>query len=249
MLSYLSLKRLMHCTASTAWFSFLSRGHQNFFSQTYSLKKRDQYISSWGHHILRHMNVDLHQQGAPPPHSTRGSLVVANHRCSMDIPVLLSLFGGACLSRSDLKDWPLLGKGAQSVGCLFVDRTSPQSGMMAIRSIQKALKSGQRVILFPEGTTHCGDSLRDFQPGLLACLKKLDVDVIPVGIAVEAGIEFSEDDFLPHLKKLLTRSRLTYSVAIGEQISSTTLRPGENQNKLRQSVQDLINKARSSIQN
>ena len=72
------------------------------------------------------VTVDLRGQVAPAP--DRGRLVVANHRSTIDIAILLRAFGGRMVSREDLSGWPLLGAAARSVGTIFVDRDDAMSG-------------------------------------------------------------------------------------------------------------------------
>ena len=95
----------------------------------------------------------------------RGHLVVANHRSTADILVLLRTFGGRMVSRADLAGWPLVGAAARAVGTLFVDRSDAASGATAVRAIRTRLVAGDTVIVFPEGTTFPDDEVRPFHAG------------------------------------------------------------------------------------
>src|SRR5690606_39537724 len=99
-------------------------------------KVRDGLVKIWARRTLRIIGVEVEVDGPLPPPSSTPRLIVSNHRTALDIPVLLSLFGGAILSRGDIEDWPLLGASAKKAGCIFVDRSDPRSGARAIREIR-----------------------------------------------------------------------------------------------------------------
>lgn len=183
--------------------------------------------------------------GPPPRRPTGARLVVSNHRTAADIPLLLSLFGGSCLSRSDLADWPVLGAAARQAHTIFVDRDDRYSGMKAVRAIRSQLQAGRTVSVFPEGETFSGDEVRPFQAGALAAARRLDVEIVPVGIAVPDGIEYTGDSFLQHAADLAGTRRLHYGVCVGPGIPVDRLSKPLS-DTLRAEVQKLVNRARAA---
>ncbi len=193
-----------------------------------------------------------------PTHDTRSTptLVVANHRSPLDIVLLLQQFGGHFVSRADLKDWPLLGKAAQRVGTVFVDREDHNSGARAIFTIRSLLRQGQTVLVFPEGTTHAGDEVHPFRSGAFAAARDANATIIPVGIAYPEGTEFVEHSFVDYALRVTQRPRLEVSMQIGNAIpsqpkksASLTNTPSvkEFADQIRQQVQQLTHQARSHL--
>ena len=129
---------------------------------------------------------------------------MANHRSTIDIAVLLRTFGGRMVSRGDLSGWPLLGAAARSVGTIFVDRANAMSGANTIRMMRDALRDGDTVCLFPEGTTFAGDEVRPFHAGAFVAALRTGAEIVPVGIAYErgSGAAFVGEPFLAHLSRM-----------------------------------------------
>jgi 1-acyl-sn-glycerol-3-phosphate acyltransferase len=142
-------------------------------------------------------------------------VVVSNHRSPFDIGVLLSLFGGHALSRKDLENWPVLGLAARRAGTIFVDREDAGSGAQAIRAIRRRLAEGASILIFPEGGTFVGDTVRPFKAGAFAALRGLDVDIVPVGLAYDDGAEWDNEGFVEHVLRVAGRPVTRCAVSVG----------------------------------
>ncbi len=206
----------------------------------------DDYVRRWARGTLRLCNVRVRQDGQPPPPPPHARLVVANHRSALDIPILLSRFGGAVLSKAELADWPLLGTGAKKAGCIFVDREDPRSGAKAMRAIRTRLQAGTTVSVFPEGTTFAGDEVRPLNRGALVAARGLEVEFLCVGIAHPAGTEFIEEGFDEHVANFASRRRLDVGLAFGRP-HRITGRPAELVPKLQDELQALVDRARAIV--
>lgn len=206
----------------------------------------DGYVRRWARGTLMLTGVRLHRVGALPPRPRRARLIVANHRSALDIPVLLSLFGGSVLSKAELADWPLLGRGARMAGCIFVDRDDPRSGALAMRAMRATLQAKKTLAVFPEGTTYAGDEVRPLNRGALVAARGLDVELLPVGLAHPPGTEFIEDAFADHVANFASMRRLDVGVAIGE------VQPLEGSAKqvlprMHEQLQALVHRARAAV--
>jgi 1-acyl-sn-glycerol-3-phosphate acyltransferase len=176
----------------------------------------DRYMRAWTGGILRMCAVEVLVVPGLPPAPTKARLVVSNHRSALDIPILLTSFGGSALSRADLEHWPLIGLAAQQAQTIFVDRESRQSGAHAIRAIRAQLQRGRTVNVFPEGTVFAGDEVRPFNAGAFAAARGLEVEFVPVGVAYPPGCEWVQEDFIDHATALSSRPRTTMALAVGE---------------------------------
>lgn len=207
---------------------------------------RRRWVRTWAAGLLRVFGVELHATGEQPSVSTRGRLIVANHRSPIDIIIMLERFGGTVLSRSDLRGWPVLGAAAYHGGTIFVDRDDERSGMKAIREIRRRLQAGQTVIVFPEGTTYRGDEVRPFAGGAFAAARGLDVDLLPVGVAYDDGAEFFEETFGEHVARVAQRRVTRVGLCIGIARSASSDREAMARD-LRSEVQELVQHARAAL--
>jgi len=198
-----------------------------------------------GRRMLRVLGVDLSVVGEIPDRVPgRGRLVVANHRAATDIGVMLALFGGALVARADMANWPLVGLMASRTGTIFVDRADRRSGARAIRIMRRRLAAGGTLGIFPEGGTFTGDEVRPFQPGAFVAARGLDVEVIPVGVAVPLGLEYVGISFGEHISRVAARTRTPVTVVVGEPMR-VEVRARDQAELCRSRVAELVREARS----
>ncbi len=210
---------------------------------------RDRWVGRWAEALLALFAVRVSVRGALPP-AREGRLVVANHRSTIDVALLLSTFGGRMVSRADLSGWPLLGVAARSVGTIFVDRGKAKSGASTIRAMRDALGRRETVCLFPEGTTFAGDEVRPFHAGSFAAALRTRAEIVPVGVAYErgSGAAFVDEPFLAHLSRMASAEPTRVVACVGEPIAVTEgARAAALAEAARERVQALVNEARGLV--
>ena len=185
-----------------------------------SAATRDKVTRAWSEALLRLFDITLivsGQAGQAGIGRGRGRVVVANHRSIIDIGVMLSLFGGAVLSRAELAQWPILGKAAKSAGTIFVERGDKKSGAMAIHAMVDRLDLHDTICLFPEGTTFVDDEVRPFKHGAFVAANEAHVPIVPVGIVypLDSDAAYGDETFLEHLERLAGARRTRVWVEIG----------------------------------
>lgn len=237
--------RLLNLGAATLGWVAAASLHQRFVPLPERERVFQRYMRRWGSSLVRATggHVALVPGSSVPTHE-RPRLVVANHRSPFDIGVLLSLFGGHALSRADLAEWPVLGLAARRAGTIFVDRQSGASGASALRAIRRRLGQGASILVFPEGATFEGDTVRPFKAGAFAALRGLDVDIVPVGLAYDPGVEFIEETFVEHVVRVAARPITHCVVNIGAALPAQG-RAQELATTLQQEVQRLVSGARA----
>jgi 1-acyl-sn-glycerol-3-phosphate acyltransferase len=208
---------------------------------------RDVWTRRWSRALLRLFGIHREIEGicAPP---TRGRLVVANHRSTIDIGIMLENFGGRMVSRADLAKWPVIGIAARKSGTVFVDRSKKSSGAAVIRAMVDLLAAGHTVCVFPEGTTFADDQVRSFHPGGFVAAARAHAEIIPVGIVYDHGSEaaFVDEPFMEHLKRLAGAAPSRVKVVIGEPIDAE----GDSRElatRAHDAVQALVNQGRASF--
>jgi 1-acyl-sn-glycerol-3-phosphate acyltransferase len=215
-----------------------------------SFERRDAYVRRWARTLLRLLAVEV-RIDAPPSafeKASRPRLVVANHRSTLDILLLLSLFGGNLLARGDMAEWPVIGVLARRAGTLFVDRSDPSSGAAAVQRIRERLRRGITIGVFPEGTTFAGDEVREFQGGAFIAIARESGDVVPVGIAYERpDAVYGDEPVMDHMKRLVQAPAIRVGVAIGAPVEAPRRQIRLLAGLLREEVQALVHKARALV--
>jgi 1-acyl-sn-glycerol-3-phosphate acyltransferase len=189
-------------------------------------RARDRWTAGWSRALLTLFGVDVVVQGDPGVPGVgrgRGRVVVANHRSIIDIAILLSLFGGALVSRGDLEGWPIVGPAARSAGTIFVDRGDKRSGARALEAMVERLRADDTICLFPEGTTFVDDEVRPFKPGACVAATRAAVPVVPVALAYppDSGAAFGGESFPQHLGRLAATKRTRVVARVGHPVEKT----------------------------
>lgn len=160
----------------------------------------------WMRQLLGVLRVRVRCSGAPP---TPNGLVVANHVSWLDIAVIASLMPSRFVAKSEVRDWPLIGALAAAAGSYFIRRGHSATQALTDR-MEPCLRAGGRIVLFPEGTTTAGDSVRRFHPRLFAAAASASAIIQPLALRYGRAPDgrdvapfVGDDAFLPHLLQLL----------------------------------------------
>lgn len=111
-----------------------------------------------------------------------GVLVLSNHQSHFD-PVLIGL---ACdrrmnyLARETLFGFAPFRWLIQSLDAIPIDREG--LGLSGLKETLRRLKSGELVLIFPEGTRSRDGEVAPFKPGFSALAKRASVPLLPVAI-------------------------------------------------------------------
>ena len=137
-------------------------------------------------------------------------LWVSNHVSWTDIPLLGMLTPLSFLSKAEVRTWPVAGWLAAKAGSLFIRRGSGDSQVIR-KQMTRHLQTDHSLLMFPEGTTTDGRSLRTFHGRLLSAAIDSQVMLQPVAIRylrdgeVDTLAPFiGDDDLLSHLRRLFS---------------------------------------------
>ncbi|MEV6767931.1 lysophospholipid acyltransferase family protein [Nocardia sp. NPDC051030] len=109
-----------------------------------------------------------------------GVLVVAGHIGWTDVIALSAVEPLAFVARADLVDWPLLGSVARKVRVIPIERERLRELPGVVREVATRLTAGERVGIFPEGTTWCGRAYGRLRPALFQAAIDSGAPVQPV---------------------------------------------------------------------
>jgi len=145
---------------------------------------------SWCQMFVRALGVrlELHQNNSRrlPAHY----VLIANHPSALEDIGTPSLFPVQSLAKAAVGNWFIAGKINRAVGTLFVDRKSADSRHAAKQAIIDTLKSGQNMVIYPEGGCKGRRIAERFYPGAFDAAIQTGLPVLPVFIHYEC-----QDDF------------------------------------------------------
>ncbi len=108
-------------------------------------------------------------------------LIAANHSSWVDIVALSAVAPLSFVSKSEVAGWPIFGSFARLQRTVFVERERRSRTHHSRDEIQKRLALGDRLVLFPEGTSSDGNRVLPFKSALLGAANMV-IDAKPVAV-------------------------------------------------------------------
>lgn len=143
-----------------------------------SSRKLSQLLPWHYHRILvglLGMTVEVEGQIPQAP-----ALLVCNHVSWLDIPALGSVMPLSFIAKSEVANWPLFGWMAKLQRSVFINRQSRHATRNSAKTIKTRFQIDDCVVLFPEGTSGDGRTVRTFKSSFFGVVEGLDIPVIPV---------------------------------------------------------------------
>lgn len=109
-------------------------------------------------------------------------LFVANHQGLFDILLLLGFIERPMgfIAKKEIKKIPLVSSWMEQMNCVFIDRTNKRTALKVIEDGVMSIKSGQSMVVFPEGTRSRGGAIQPFKSGSLRLGIRAGVPIVPV---------------------------------------------------------------------
>lgn len=142
--------------------------------------KQHRHIRNWARRLLTVLAIDVEVRGVP---IASPALVVANHVSWLDIFLLDGERALRFVSKAEVARWPLIGRLASAAGTLYLERNTRHAVVGIIEAAAKALRDGDSVGIFPEGTTGDGRDVGPFHASLFAAAHDGGGVVQPTAIA------------------------------------------------------------------
>lgn len=185
--------------------------------------QRNIRVQVWARQMLAVLGIDLHTRGTPPAYGP--VLLVANHISWLDILVMHAARHCRFVSKSEVRHWPLIGTLSTGAGTLYIERASRRDAMRVVHQMADALKAGDILAVFPEGTTSDGISLLPFHANLIQAAIAAGAPVQPVALSfidVATGqpslapCYINDDTLFGSIWRTLTAPRIAAVVTYGE---------------------------------
>jgi 1-acyl-sn-glycerol-3-phosphate acyltransferase len=111
------------------------------------------------------------------------SVIVSNHQSLVDILVLFRLFVHyKWVSKAENFRIPFIGWNMRLNRYIRIDRGSMKGNLSMMRDGERALRQGNSLMIFPEGTRSPDGSLREFRPGAFELALKTGCPVLPLAL-------------------------------------------------------------------
>lgn len=184
--------------------------------------QRDARVSAWAQQMLGILGIELRLLGTPAGGPV---LLVANHISWLDILVMHAARHCRFVSKAEVERWPLIGTLATGAGTLYIERESRRHAMRVVHHMAEALRAGDVLAVFPEGTTSDGQAVLPFHANMLQAAISADAPAQPVALAfVEAATGqpsfapsyIGDDTLVASLWRTLTAPPLAAVVAFGQ---------------------------------
>ncbi|MBN8195180.1 1-acyl-sn-glycerol-3-phosphate acyltransferase [Thalassospira povalilytica] len=158
-------------------------------------------------------------------------VIVANHASYLDIPVLGALTHGSFIAKTEVASWPVFGVLAKLSRTTFVERRAVRSREQN-EQLSERLQNGDKLILFPEGTSNDGNRVLPFKSTLFASAERAmpdgspvkfqpvsiaatRLDGAPIGRDLRAFYSWYGDmDLAPHLWQFLALGKVTVEIVV-----------------------------------
>ena len=147
--------------------------------------------------------------------SKKSNLFISNHLSYLDIPILGSKFPMRFVAKSEIKSWPIFGFLAKKGRSIFIKRNKTDSFTQK-NKILNMLSSGEKIFIFPEGTTSDGNRVLEFKSSSFSSVENQNFTIQPIvivysdlnGIPINRWLRpmiawYGDMDLKPHLSKLV----------------------------------------------
>ena len=175
-----------------------------------SARWRDRVVRRWSRRLVALCGVKVEQ--AAGVQALEHAMIVANHVSWLDTFVINALYPCRFVAKAEIRRWPMLGWLAFKGGTIFIARGNRRELRTIFKGMVAALEAGERVALFPEGTTSAPGTLLPFHANLFEAAIDANVMVQPYALryldssgAVHPAIDFSgELSFAQSMLKVLS---------------------------------------------
>ncbi|MCP2346060.1 1-acyl-sn-glycerol-3-phosphate acyltransferase [Nonomuraea roseoviolacea subsp. carminata] len=189
--------------------------------------RRARITTAWARALLRALGVrvaiaaDATLPTGPRTAVRTGTLLVANHVSWMDPLVMAAVVPSRPLAKREIGEWPLVRTLAAGSGAVFIDRERLSALPSAVATVAGALRAGDTVVAFPEGTTWCGRGMGEFRPAVFQAAIDAGAAVRPATLRYREGAVTStrgcyvgDDSLLASLLRVAATRHLVVEVTL-----------------------------------
>ena len=138
----------------------------------------------WGRLFYLIFLIPVHVHGLENIKKGQSYVIAPNHQSYWDAFLVYGFIGikFKWMMKKELGRIPFVGWACYMAGCIFIDRSSRESGINSIRKAESKLKDGMSVVIFPEGTRTPDGKMGKFKRGAFLISEELQLPILPVTI-------------------------------------------------------------------
>ena len=138
----------------------------------------------WGRLFYRLFFIPLKVDGKENIKKGQSYVIAPNHQSYWDAFLIYGFIGikFKWMMKKELGRIPFVGWACYMAGCIFIDRSSRESGINSIRKAESKLRDGMSVVIFPEGTRSYDGQMGKFKRGAFLISEELGLPILPVTI-------------------------------------------------------------------
>ncbi len=145
----------------------------------------------WTGSFVRALGIDLrvHQKYTAKALPEQ-YILIANHPSAFEDIGIPAVFPVHSVAKIEVKDWWIVGRISTASGSLYVRRESRESRNSAAEEIDRELRAGRNIALYPEGGCKGRRIFESFRYGAFDISLRTGIPILPVFLHYE-----SQDDF------------------------------------------------------
>lgn len=157
-------------------------------TQRRTLRSRANWLQTSCRSALRALGVSYTTTSHPPG---TGVVIAVNHLSYLDILVLSAITPTVFVAKREVRDWLVFGWFARMAGTCFVDRERRSDVSRICQEFAPVLESGLRLVLFLEGTSTNGQTVRPFKSSLLEPAIQAHWSIVPAAVSYTVPLRYS----------------------------------------------------------
>ena len=178
--------------------------------------RRAREIQRWSRQLFALLAIRL-DFPHPPALAPGGAMFVLNHVSWLDIFVLDAVLPVTFVAKSEIGSWPLVGTLVTRAGTLYIERGSKSAARRTSARVAEALRNGQPIAIFPEGTTSHGESVQRFHAALFQPAVDTASTIVPAvlrysdthGRLSHAAAYVGDDSLLKSIWMIVSQRRMS----------------------------------------
>ena len=158
------------------------------------------FTSNWARKLLKILDIKVNVHGTENLPKDKNVLFIGNHQGNFDIPIYMSYIDvpKGFVAKIELTKIAGIKTWMEYMNCIFMDRSSVRKAGEAIVKGIKSLKSGNSLVIFPEGTRSRSDKMGEFKAGSFKLATKSKAPIVPV--TIDGSYKIMEANANKHLK-------------------------------------------------
>lgn len=145
-------------------------------------RARERRTRRWSAGLLAICGVRLKVMLPDGQMHTGPAMIVANHISWLDIFVINAMQPCRFVAKSDIRDWPLIGWLCARTGTIFIARGRNRDVRRIFKDMVASIHDGERVAVFPEGTTALQGAMLPFHANLFEAAIDARVPIQPYAL-------------------------------------------------------------------